>query len=84
MATLIRRSEVLRRINQLEEKAGASGDKKGAEWLVKAFNAVMSCKVEERVFCAQCGKTGEDGKDPGERTGGDIILPGQMSVEDFL
>ena len=56
MATLIRRSEVLRRIKQLEEKAGASGDRKGAEWLVKAFNAVMSCKVEERIFCAQCGK----------------------------
>ena len=56
MATLIRRSEVLRRIKQLEEKAAAAGDKKGAEWLVKAFNAVMSCKVEERIFCAQCGK----------------------------
>ena len=69
MATLIRRSEVLRRINQLEEKAGASGDKKGAEWLVKAFNAVMSCKVEERIFCAQCGKPIKTEKSP-ETEGG--------------
>ena len=56
MATLIRRSEALRRINQLEEKAVDSGDKNGAEWMVKAFNVIMSCKVEDRVFCAQCGK----------------------------
>ena len=56
MATLIRRSEALKRINQLEEKAAAASDKSGAEWIVKCFNAIMSCKVEERIFCAQCGK----------------------------
>ena len=56
MAVLIRRSEALKRINMLEEKAAGSGDKKGAEWIVKCFNAIMSCKVEERIFCAQCGK----------------------------
>lgn len=72
MATLIRRSEVLRRINQLEEKAGASGDKKGAEWLVKAFNAVMSCKVEERIFCAQCGKPVKTAKIPENAPGGGV------------
>ena len=56
MARLIRRSEALKRINQLEEKARESGDAKGADWIVKCFNAIMSCKVEERIFCAQCGK----------------------------
>ncbi len=56
MATLIRRAEALKRINQLEEKAAAQADRAGAEWIVKAFNAVMSCKVEERIFCAKCGK----------------------------
>ena len=56
MATLIRRSEALKRINQLEEKANAAGDRKGAEWIVKCFNAIMSCKVEEKLYCAKCGK----------------------------
>ncbi len=56
MAVLIRRTEALKRINQLEEKAAAADDKKGAEWIVKCFNAIMSCKVEERIFCARCGK----------------------------
>ena len=56
MARLIRRSEALRRINQLEEKARDGGDAKGAEWIIKCFNAIMSCKVEDRIFCAQCGK----------------------------
>lgn len=64
MAILIRRSEVLKRINQLEEKAAASSDKSGAEWLVKCFNAVMSCKVEDKVFCAQCGKPVKTAKIP--------------------
>ena len=56
MATLIRRSEALKRINQLEEKAMAAKDKSGAEWIVRCWNAIMSCKVEERVFCTRCGK----------------------------
>ena len=70
MATLIRRSEALKRINQLEEKANAAGDRKGAEWIVKCFNAIMSCKVEERIFCAQCGKPVKTGKIPEEAQGG--------------
>ena len=40
----------------MEENCSGSGDKKSAEILVKVFNMVMSCKVEERVFCTQCGK----------------------------
>lgn len=56
MAKLIRRSEALRRINLLEEQCAASGDRKGGEWIVKAFNAIMSCKVEEKLYCAKCGK----------------------------
>ena len=56
MAKLIRRSEALRRINMLEEQCAASGDRKGGEWIVKAFNAIMSCKVEEKLYCAKCGK----------------------------
>lgn len=56
MATLIRRSEALARINRLEEKARDAGDRKGGEWIVKCYNALMSCKVEERVFCSRCGK----------------------------
>lgn len=70
MATLIRRSEALKRINQLEEKANAAGDRKGAEWIVKCFNAIMSCKVEERIFCAQCGKPVKTEKIPEEAPGG--------------
>ena len=70
MATLIRRSEALKRINQLEEKANAAGDRKGAEWIVKCFNSIMSCKVEERIFCAQCGKPVKTGKIPEEAPGG--------------
>ena len=69
MATLIRRSEALKRINMLEEKASAAGDKKGCEWIVKCFNAIMSCKIEERVFCAQCGKPVRADKLP-DRDGG--------------
>ena len=56
MARLIRRSEALKRINQLEEKAREDGDQAGADWIVKCFNAIMSCRVEERVFCSECGK----------------------------
>lgn len=56
MATLIRRAEALKRLNILEEKAMAAKDRAGAEMIVKCFNAIMSCKVEERVFCARCGK----------------------------
>jgi hypothetical protein len=66
MAVLIRRSEALRRINQLEEKCMASGDKKGGEWIVKAFNAIMSCKIEERIFCTKCGKPVDAKKIPEE------------------
>ena len=83
MATLIRRSEALKRVNALEEKALAAGDKKGCEWIIKCFNAIMSCKVEDRVFCAQCGKPVKTGKLP-DSQGGGITLPGQMTVEDFL
>lgn len=56
MARLIRRTEALRRINELEDKARAAGDLSGAEWIVKCWNAVKSCKVEERIFCQGCGK----------------------------
>lgn len=69
MATLIRRSEALKRVNALEEKALAAGDKKGCEWIVKCFNAIMSCKVEDRVFCAQCGKHVKTGKLPDSQGG---------------
>ena len=69
MATLITRSEMLKRINQLEEKAVAAGDKSGGEWLVKAYNAVMSCKVIDRVFCDKCGKPIKASKIP-EADGG--------------
>ena len=57
MATLIRRSDALKRINQLEEAAMAEDDPEGVKWIVKAYNAIMSCRVEERVFCSKCGKT---------------------------
>ena len=50
MATLIRRAEALKRLNILEEKAMAAKDRAGAEMIVKCWNAIMSCKVEERVF----------------------------------
>ena len=66
MATLIRRSEALRKINQLEEKAAEIGDRNGAKWIVKAFNAIMSCKVEDKVFCARCGKPVKTAKIPEE------------------
>lgn len=56
MATLIRRAEALKRLNILEEKAMAAKDRAGAEMIVKCWNAIMSCKVEERVFCKECGK----------------------------
>lgn len=56
MARLIRRTEALTKLNQLEEKARESGDKAGADWIVKCFNAIMSCKIEERIFCSGCGK----------------------------
>ena len=64
MARLIRRSEALRRINQLEEKAAAEGDKAGGDWVVKCFHAVMSCKVEDRIYCARCGKAVKADKIP--------------------
>ena len=87
MATLIRRSEALKRINKLEERATEIGDKKGAEWIVKCFNAIMSCKVEERFFCSGCGKPVKLAQVPeDDQTGGALsgILPGQMTVEDFM
>lgn len=70
MATLIRRSEALKRVNQLEEKAVEIGDKKGAEWIVKCFNAIMSCKVEDRIFCSKCGKVIKTEKDAEAGEGG--------------
>ena len=56
MATLIRRSEALKRIENLQEQAAEIGDEKGGKWLTRVYNALMSCKVQERIFCAQCGK----------------------------
>lgn len=55
MAVLIRRNEALRRINQLEEKAIASGDQAGVDWIVKCWNAVKSCKVERRALPINIG-----------------------------
>ena len=56
MATLIRRSEALKRIDQLQDKAAEIGDENGGKWLTKVYNAIMSCKVQDRIFCAQCRK----------------------------
>lgn len=56
MSRLIRRAEALRKINRLEEEARAKGDRAGADWVVKCFNAIMACRVEERIFCSGCGK----------------------------
>ena len=69
MARLIRRTEALRRINQLEEKAKASGDQAGVDWIVKCFNAIMGCKVEERIFCSGCGKKIRAAKIPDDEGG---------------
>lgn len=69
MARLIRRTEALRRINQLEEKARADGDQAGADWIVKCFNAVMSCRVEDRIFCSGCGKKIRTAKIPDSEGG---------------
>ena len=70
MATLIRRGEVVRRLRKMEEKYADGGDKKSAEALVKVFNMVMSCKVEEKVFCAQCGKPVKTATIPEADSGG--------------
>lgn len=83
MAVLIRRSEALKRINQLEERAKNAGNPEGCEWLVKCFNAIMSCKVEDKVFCAQCGKPVKMNKIP-EEDHAQEQLKGQMDVRDFL
>jgi len=81
MAVLIKRSEALRRINRLEERAAAAGYPKGCEWITKCFNAIMSCKVEEKVFCAKCGRpVNQDPEDNDAQT----PLDGQMDVRDFL
>ena len=66
MATLIRRTEALKRLNILEEKAMDASDRAGAEMIVKCWNAIMSCKVEERVFCTKCGKVIPTDKIPEE------------------
>lgn len=66
MATLIRRAEALKRLNILEEKAMAASDRAGAEMIVKCWNAIMSCKVEERVFCTKCGNVIPTDKIPEE------------------
>lgn len=88
MATLIRRAEALKRMNILEEKAMAAKDRAGAEMIVKCWNAIMSCKVEERVFCTRCGKVIRTEQIPEEDQPGGVIkpgiLPGQMTVEDYL
>jgi hypothetical protein len=64
VARLIRRTDALRKINQLEEKARADGDQVCADWIVKCFNAVMSCRVEDRIFCSACGKKIQAAKAP--------------------
>ena len=64
MATLIRRADALKQINRLEEKAKESGDAGGAEWIVKCWNAIMSCRVESRIFCNECGKRIQIRKEP--------------------
>jgi rRNA maturation endonuclease Nob1 len=74
MATLIRRNEALKRINQLEEKAREAGKQEAIDWIAKCFNAIMSCKVEERVFCAKCGKPVKIDKIPdGAYVGGAVF-----------
>ena len=66
MATLIRRAEALKWLNILEEKAIAAKDRAGAEMIVKCWNAIMSCKIEERIFCTKCGKPVDAKKIPEE------------------
>ena len=69
MAILIRRAEALKRLNILEEKAMAAKDLAGAEMIVRCWNAIMSCKVEERVFCTRCGKVIKTENIPEEEDG---------------
>lgn len=69
MATLIRRSEMAKRLEQLKEKADEAGDG-GGKWIEKAYNALMSCKVQERIFCANCGATVKTARIPEEARGG--------------
>lgn len=38
--------------------------------IVKCWNAIMSCKVEERVFCKGCGKVVKTAKIPEEEEPG--------------
>ena len=66
MAILIRRADALKRINQLEEEAREAGDHAGAEWVVRCFHAVMSCKVERKIFCNECAKRIRATNEPGE------------------
>ena len=71
MATLIRRADALRRLNKLEEKYQDIGDRAACDAVVKCYNAIMSCKVEERVFCTGCGKPVKTATIPeDDRTGG--------------
>lgn len=64
MATLIRRSEALGKLNKMEEKYRKSGDQAARLLIVRCYNMIMSCKVEERVFCARCGKPVKTAKIP--------------------
>ena len=63
MATLIRRSDALKAINHLEEKAREAGDDAAAEAIVQCWHAVMSCRVESRIFCNECRKRIKPEKD---------------------
>ena len=49
---LIRRSDALDKINKLEEQCAERSDRAGGEWIVKAFNAIMSCEVQEEADLA--------------------------------
>lgn len=49
------RSEVLKKLRELERKAELTGDPVAVEYAAKAYKAVMSTPIEKRIYCQKCG-----------------------------
>lgn len=70
---MINREEAISRIKKLEKDATEAGDRKAALCYVKAYNAVMSCRVIR--------KEKQDGGDQDPDLPG--VIPGRISILDF-
>lgn len=50
------RSEVLKKMRELERNAELTGDPVAVEYAAKAYRAVMSTAIEKKIYCQNCAR----------------------------